>query len=249
MLSRLATATLLLLLLSLTVFAACGGDDDSSASNTKPASTAASGATARATEVKDPTTGRYVAKMKALTIHPDFANGRNLGKDDAKVKLEMFEDFRCVHCLEFNGDFEQFLIDSYVKPGKVQLQFRYFPLSQSSLPMMVAAECANQQQQFWPYATKLFTVQAESYEGGPALPEAFTEAKFKEYAEELKLEADKFAACYASDATLDAVAADYREVQALGLKGTPAFVVNGKALPENPANIAAWKSILDAAGK
>ena len=229
--------------------AACGGDDAASAAKTAPARTATPGAATSGTAVKDPAKGGYVAKMKALTTPAELAKGRNLGNEDAPVKLQMFEDFRCSHCMEFTADFEQFIVDSYVKPGKVQVQFRYFPLSQASVPMMAAAECAAQQEQFWPYAKKLFTVHAESYEGGPALGSAFTEAKFKEYAAELALDAAKFAACYTNDATLDAIAADYREVQALSLKGTPAFVINGKLLPENPANNAAWKSVLDAAAK
>ena len=240
-----AAALLAAGLLAALALASCGGDDDSSASQTAPAG----GATKAATAAKDPTDGGYVAKMKALNVPAELAKGRKLGNDDAKVKLEMFEDFRCIHCLEFNGDFEQFIVDTYVKTGKVQLEFRYFPLSQSSLPMMVAAECAAQQEQFWPYSKKLFTVQAESYEGGLALPDAFNETKFKDYAAQLKLDAAKYADCYAADATLDVIASDYTQVQALGLKGTPAFVVNGKLLPENPANNAAWKSVLDGAAK
>lgn len=227
------------------VLAACGGGGTSNAPKTTPAATA----TANAADANTPTQGGYVAKMKALTIPASLAKGRKLGDDAAKVKLEVFEDFRCIHCLEFTSDFEQFIVDSYVTPGKVQIQFRYFPLSQASLPMMVAAECANQQEQFWPYAKKLFLVQAESYEGGPPLAEAFTEAKLKTYADELKLDAAAFAACLATSAPLDAVAADYREVQALSLKGTPAFVINGKLLTENPANRAAWRAVLDAAAK
>ena len=247
MLSR--AGGLLACVLAAVALAACGGDDDSKPLSTASGGGASSAAPANPTAVRDPAGGGYVAKMKALSIPPELAKGRNLGNDDARVKLEMFEDFRCIHCLEFTGDFEQFLVDSYVKTGKAQLQFRYFPLGQTSLPMMVAAECASQQGQFWPYAKKLFTVQAESYEGGAALQDAFTEAKFKDYAAELTLDTAKFATCYATDSTLDAVANDYREVQALSLKGTPAFVVNGKLLAENPANNAAWKSVLDGAAK
>jgi len=235
--------------LAVFALAACGGDDGANDPAGKPAGGATAAPTARGTAVKDPTTGGYVAKMKALSTPPELVKGRKLGSDDAKVKLEMYEDFRCIHCLEFTADFEQFIIDSYVKTGKVQIQFRYFPLGQTSLPMMVAAECANQQDQFWPYAKKLFLVQAESYEGGPALPEGFSEAKLKEYAAALGLDATKYAACYAADAPLDTVAADYKQAQAISLKGTPAFVVNGKLLAENPANNAAWKAVLDAAAK
>jgi len=178
--------------LAVFALAACGGDDGANDPAGKPAGGATAAPTARGTAVKDPTTGGYVAKMKALSTPPELVKGRKLGSDDAKVKLEMYEDFRCIHCLEFTADFEQFIIDSYVKTGKVQIQFRYFPLGQTSLPMMVAAECANQQDQFWPYAKKLFLVQAESYEGGPALPEGFSEAKLKEYAAALGLDATKY---------------------------------------------------------
>ncbi|MBA4179469.1 MAG: hypothetical protein C0506_02675 [Anaerolinea sp.] len=199
--------------------------------------------------MKEPTEGDLAKKVKAITIPDGLANGRKLGKDDAKVKLQVYEDFRCSHCLEFTAYFEQYLIDQYVKPGIVQIEFKYFPLSQSSLPMMVAAQCAAEQGQFWAYAKRLFTVHAEFTEGGPALAEGFGEPKLKAYAAELKLDSAKFEACFATDATLDPIAADYREGQTAGVKGTPAFVVNGKLQPTVPANNATWKSLLDAAAK
>ena len=242
-------AVIMTCLLAVFGLVSCGGDDDPDAARTAPAGGTTPAATAKGTAIKDPAEGGYVAKMKALSVPAELAKGRALGDDAAKVKLEIFKDFRCIHCLEFTGDFEQLIVDSYVKTGKVQIQFRYFPLSQSSLPMMVAAECGAQQEQFWPYAKQLFTVQAESYEGGLSLAEAFSEAKLKEYAAGLGLDAAKFASCYANDATLQAVSTDYSQVQAPGLKGTPAFVVNGKLLPENPGNMATWRSVLDAAAK
>lgn len=238
--------------------AGCGGDDDGDAAATSapaaPATAQGNPATsnspaASGTAVKDATEGDLAKKVKAITIPDGLANGRKLGKDDAKVKLQVYEDFRCSHCLEFTAYFEQYLIDQYVKPGIVQIEFKYFPLGQSSLPMMVAAQCAAEQGQFWAYNKKLFIAQAESYEGGPALTEAFGEPKLKAYAKELKLDPAKFDACFAADATLDPIAADYREAQTLGVKGTPAFVINGKLLPNVPGNNATWKSVLDAAAK
>lgn len=244
--------------LSALAFIACGGGDEEAeaATNDPSAPTTATGKTAtgsspaaNGTAVKEPSEGDLAKKVKAIVIPGGLANGRKLGKDDAKVKLQVYEDFRCSHCLEFTAYFEQYLIDQYVKPGVVQLEFKYFPLSQSSLPMMVAAQCAAEQGQFWAYGKKLFIVQAESYEGGPALAEAFGEPKLKAYAAEMKLDPAKFNACFAADATLDPIAADYREAQTLGVKGTPAFVINGKLLPNVPGNNATWKSVLDAAAK
>lgn len=238
--------------------AACGGDDDiAEAATSGPAApTAATGKTptanspaANGTAVKEPSEGELAKKVKAIAIPDGLANSRKLGKDDAKVKLQVYEDFRCSHCLEFTAYFEQYLIDHYVKPGIVQIEFKYFPLGQSSLPMMVAAQCAADQGQFWSYGKKLFLVQAESYEGGPALADAFGEPKLKAYAAELKLDPAKFAACFAADATLDPIAADYREGQTAGVKGTPSFVINGKLLANSPGNNATWKSVLDAAAK
>ena len=238
------------------VLVGCGGDDETGASEETSRGSSASVPTrsaatspASSTPVKDLAPGNLTRKVKAITISEGMANGRKLGKDEAKVKLQIYEDFRCSHCLEFTADFEQYLIDQYVKPGTVQIEFKYFPLSQSSLPMMVAAQCATEQGEFWAYAKKLFTVHAESTEGGAPLAEAFSEQKLKAYAAELKLDTAKFAACFASDGTLDPIALDYREAQTLGVSGTPSFVINGKLQANVPGNNATWKTVLDAAAR
>ena len=234
--------------------AACGGDDDS----TKPTDTPAGSATTAATSAAPTgstaaatapaTTGDLASKIKAIALPEALVSGRKIGSDDAKVKLQVYEDFRCPHCLEFTANYEQHLVDTYVKPGTMQIEFKYFPLSATSLPIMQAAVCADQQGQFWAYNKRLFQAHAESNDA-TALGEAFGDSKLKSYAAELKLDAAKFEACQAADASLDPVAADYREAQGLGINGTPSFIVNGKRLPNVPASAAAWKTIVDAAAK
>lgn len=226
--------------------AGCGGDDGNTPAATTTPKPEASAATAGAS-ASAPTQGDLAAKVRAIAI-PELASGRKIGKDDARVKLQIYEDFRCPHCLEFTANFEQHLIETYVKPGIAQLEFKYFPLSQTSLPIMAAAACAEQQGQFWAYDKRLFLAHAESGDAA-ALTEAFSDAKLKAYAAELKLDTAKFETCLAADSSLGPVAADYREARALGVNGTPAFVINGKLLPNVPGNNATWKSLIEAAAK
>lgn len=234
------------------VAVACGGDDDNAKATATPKASASTGSATAATppagSASAPAQGSLASKIKAITIPDGMANGRKLGKDDAKVKVQVYEDFRCPHCLEFTAAFEQHLVDTYVKPGIVQFEFKYFPLSATSLPIMVAAVCADQQSQFWEYNKRLFQAHAESPDAA-ALGEAFGDAKLKSYAADLKLDTAKFESCLTADASLDPVAADYREAQALGIRGTPSVVVNGRLVPDLPGNNAAWKSLIEAAAK
>ncbi|MCA9985194.1 MAG: DsbA family protein, partial [Anaerolineales bacterium] len=73
---------------------------------------------------------------------------------------------------------------------------------------------------FWEMHDLLFTNQ-----GQWGTDEAVT--IFTGYAESLGLDAETFAACVNSDKHLETIQAILAEGQALGVRGTPAFFVNG----------------------
>jgi protein-disulfide isomerase len=243
---RCVAAIGILAVFALAGFTSCGGDDSTAASN-------APGTPRPSATPKPTTTGNAVADALAkLNYLVDLENGRTLGKVDAPVTIQMFEDFTCPHCLEFTATIEPSLIDQFVKAGRVKLEFHYFPLRQSSVGPMVAAECASQQNRFWEYGERLFKEQAiadalPSDQLGDGLAKAFGQDSLVKYAADLGLDATRFNACLASDAVFDPIQADARTAEEKQMPGTPTFVINGNVLLNgSPSSLNDWKKLIDA---
>lgn len=189
-------------------------------------------------------------QQAATEIPVELANGVKLGKDDAPIKLDIYEDFQCPFCLKYTADQEPTLINEYVKTGKVQMQFHNLPLiGKESVPAATASLCAADQNKFWEYSNKLFLVQAEA---GQATTERkdvgrFSDSNLKKYASELGLDQTKFESCMANpgDKT-DQLLQTQRTASGLGIDGTPGFVINGQRLGTGtPATLDGWRQILD----
>lgn len=252
--SRRAFVLASIALLSLLV-AACGGDDKASAKG-DAAGTPRVVASATATAAQTPPSAAdfYAALASEIesTRYPaDLVDGKSIGKKDAKVVVEMYEDFTCSHCLEFTATSEPGIIENSVKAGLARIEFHYLPLRQSSVGIMVAAECAATQGKFWDYQKKLFIAQANADakpqdQYAAAMESAFNDTALAQYATETGLDMAKFNDCLANPQ--DAIAVIQKDLEAstnLGIRGTPGFVVNGQYLANGyPANPADWKTLL-----
>jgi protein-disulfide isomerase len=103
----------------------------------------------------------------------------------------------------------------------VQIVFRDYPLGfhDRAQPAAEAAQCANEQGKFWEYHDKLFENQR-----------ALQDSNLRQYAVDLGLNAESFGECLDSGRFSDDVAQDMREGTSVGVRGTPAFFVNGRFL-------------------
>ena len=172
--------------------------------------------------------------------------GTFIGEADAPILIEMFEDFGCPHCLDFTADIEPHLLENYVEPGEVRLQYRFFPLRQLTANAAIAAWCAAEQDSFWPFHTELFIAQAEANDGaGPPLTEAFDTPALDALAEEVGLDTADFDACTTSEEVIDVITSDLRTATELNLPGTPSFLINGEFLEDVPETREEWSALLD----
>ena len=172
--------------------------------------------------------------------------GTFIGEADAPILIEMFEDFGCPHCLDFTADIEPHLLENYVEPGEVRLQYRFFPLRQLTANAAIAAWCAAEQDSFWPFHTELFIAQAEANDGaGPPLTEAFDTPALDALAEEVGLDTADFDACTTSEEVIDVITSDLRTATELNLPGTPSFLINGEFLEDVPETREEWSDLLD----
>ncbi len=149
-----------------------------------------------------------------------------LGNKDAKVTLVEFSDFQCPFCKQLFDDAFPQIKKEYIDTGKVKFAYRHYPLTEihpNAQQAAEAAECANEQGNFWDYHDQLFTNQTdwESLEAGAALD------KFAEYANAIGLNGETLKTCVESGKMADNVSKDANEGLKAGVDGTPATFVNG----------------------
>jgi protein-disulfide isomerase len=182
----------------------------------------------------------------------DMVDGNTIGSPDAPVKITEYEDTQCPFCLRYTANVEPGLMEEFVKTGKVQITYKHLPLlgNESTFGAM-ALTCAADQDKFWQYHNKLFTVQAAA---GQSTNEEldvgrFSEDKLKEYADELGLDRAAFDACYASPDTIEEVQNQQREAQGFGVRSTPGFIVNGTQIGSGSPTLEGWRELIEEAIK
>lgn len=140
-----------------------------------------------------------------------------LGPDDAPITIIEFSDYECSYCRKWHIEVLPQLQAEY--GDQIRLVYRDFPLTSihaNASPAAVAANCAGEQDMYWPYNEMLFTT-------GLSLGRS----TYENYAEELGLDMDTFKECMESGRYVDEVEADYQFAATLGIRSTPTFFVNG----------------------
>jgi protein-disulfide isomerase len=161
------------------------------------------------------------AKVKVALQEPRVAvaaEGPSRGPASAPVTIVTFSDFECPFCSRAIPTLER-VMKEY--DGKVRLVFRDFPLPfhPNAQKAAEAGDCAAAQGKFWEMHDKMFASQ-----------QALQPDQLKGYAKELGLDAAKFDECLDKGAMADAVKKDHEAGREAGVRGTPAFFVNGKLL-------------------
>ena len=179
----------------------------------------------------------------------DLAKGTKLGKDDAPLKLVQFEDFQCPFCLRYTAEDEPGIVEEFVKTGKVQIEFKHFPiLGQESIRSAQASFCAAEQDKFWQYHNLLFRTQGDAGQFTNEKKDAgrFSDGKLRDFAEQVGLDIPKYEACFVSEEALAKVQTDLQEGQRIGIRGTPGFTINGLPLAGGaPDSIEGWRTLLN----
>ncbi len=151
-----------------------------------------------------------------------------LGNKNAPVTIIEFSDFQCPFCRSFWKSTLPLIKSNYIDTGKVRLVYRDFPLSfhSSSHLAAEAAECAKDQDKYWPMHDKIFSEQAKSGEGTVL----FTATEVKKWGSQIGLSAGNFEQCLSSGKYRAEVDKDLADGTAAGVSGTPSFFVNGHLL-------------------
>jgi protein-disulfide isomerase len=138
------------------------------------------------------------------------------GSPLAPRELVLFSDLRCPFCANANGAVQQ-LVNQY--RGKVRVAFRHFPLDIHPDAKLghVAALAAGRQGRFWEFQDAVFSSTEE-----------MTEAFLMQLAGSLGLDQDRFEADLDDTVLRNQVESDLALGRALGISGTPTFVIDGE---------------------
>ena len=181
--------------------------------------------------------------------HP-MENGKVIGNPNAKVKIEVYEDFQCPSCKGYASTVEKQLVDStYITSGQVYYVFMHFPfidtnsITKESHQAANASMCALEQGRFWDYHDILFANQGAVENGG-----SFNDKRLQAFAESLELDMTAFNQCFSANKYSAEIIADYQKGVAAGVTGTPTVFLNGtQVTPGFVPTYDELKSAIDAA--
>lgn len=148
------------------------------------------------------------------------------GDPNAPITIIEFADFGCPFCRTYHMETFPQIEEQYIATGKVYYIYKDLPIvSQYGDLAAQAAACAGAQGHYWEMHHQLF-LDAQAWNAGrdAAL------ATFRDEAKTIGVDPDRLVQCVASGDFAAHVKADADEGFKLGLRGTPAFLINGKLL-------------------
>jgi protein-disulfide isomerase len=143
-----------------------------------------------------------------------YEDDPSLGPEDAPVTIVEFSDYACPFCRRHNIEVLEKIMTTY--EGQIRYVYKDLPFQNNALPAALAAMCAQEQNMFWEFHDKLFSVEMS----------LGTDAYLK-YAQDLGLDMDAFKTCLEEERYKDRVMADLNFATKIGVNSTPTFFING----------------------
>jgi rhodanese-related sulfurtransferase/predicted DsbA family dithiol-disulfide isomerase len=132
-----------------------------------------------------------------------------------------YSDFQCPYCRRYATETLPALVQQYVDSGQLRVEWHDFPAQGPvSVALAVAGRAAEQQGMFWDFHEAAFGNTARITD----------DTQIRALAEQAGLDLEAFDAAIQDPMLELAVRRDYAEGQTRGVTGTPAFLVNGRAV-------------------
>jgi protein-disulfide isomerase len=157
-------------------------------------------------------------------------DGASIGKADAPVTLEVYEDFQCPVCAQYSLSVEPILVSQYVQPGTLRIVHHDIAIlgrggvDDESKLAAAGATCANKQGLYWTYAHWVYNNQDGENAGG------FRRDRLTAIAEAAGLDATAFTSCLDDAATVQAVADITTKAVGLGINSTPTMYIGDQQI-------------------
>jgi protein-disulfide isomerase len=138
------------------------------------------------------------------------------GNPDGVVTIVEFSDFNCGFCTRFAMETLPQILENY--GDRIKFVYRDMPiLAETSAPAAEASHCAHDQGKFWEFHNLMFTDAT-----------ARTREAYIKFAQDNNLDVTVFTECIDSGKYSGEVTLDLIDGQGLGIRGTPAFYINGR---------------------
>jgi protein-disulfide isomerase len=162
-----------------------------------------------------------IARAPAGLVSDGFA----LGRRDAPVTIDLYEDFQCPACKRWSTDVFPSLAANELSAGTVRIVFHDMAfLGAESTGAGLAAYAAAQQGRFWDMWATVYANQGRENSG------ALGSDRLRAMAQTLGLDMARFDADRASDAARASIAASQSAAVAAGVTSTPTLVLDGQLL-------------------
>jgi len=168
-----------------------------------------------------------VSKIQGASVENGQIADHVYAKADSTVVLIEYGDFQCPACGSENSKIMK-IAEDY--KDKIYFIFRNYPLTlihSNAKAAAGAAEAAGLQGKYWEMHDLLYKKQTD----WQSLTSDERSKKFISYAEELKLDTEKFKADTNSDAITKKINFDTAQGKKINISGTPTFVLNGDIIP------------------
>ena len=155
------------------------------------------------------------APKEAREVAVGEGEGFAMGDTNAPVKVILFLDYECNYCKLFFANTFPEIEKQLIRTGKLRFVFRHFPIEMHPNAYLAAkmAEQARQQGKFYEMNDRLMKTDLLIYENLVLL------------AQELHIDT---AAWLDNPASIERIQADKSAGERIRLRGTPAFIINGK---------------------
>jgi uncharacterized membrane protein/predicted DsbA family dithiol-disulfide isomerase len=154
-----------------------------------------------------------------------------IGAENPLITVVEFSDYQCPYCRQAH---KQMRMQAAKHPDTVRLIHNHFPLDQAcnddvkrsfhdrACEFSKAAECAAEQDMFWPMNDALFSIQ-ESVRSD--------NVDIERIAVQLGLDRSAFKECMSEDGISECIQKDLHKARQLKVKGTPTFFIRSQPYP------------------
>jgi protein-disulfide isomerase len=164
-----------------------------------------------------------------LNYPAGLEDGKAIGRADAPVALDVWEDFQCPICARYSLSVEPVLVARYVQPGILRIVHHDIAIlgrggaDDESKLAAAGSACANTQGKYWDYAHWIYANQDGENAGG------FLIDRLTSIAAAAGVDTSGFASCVNGAAAVTEVATTTQQAVNLGVNATPTMYVDGKA--------------------
>jgi protein-disulfide isomerase len=164
-------------------------------------------------------------------------HGRTLGDPHAPVTVQFFADLQCPYCRQFTLEVLPSLIHSYVRPGKLKIEYRSLETAtrdpETFKIQQVAALAAGEQNKMWGFIELFYHEQGHENRG------YVTERYLEELAQQLTgLDLIAWTAARNDAALAKTIVSDAQAAKDAGLTSTPTFLLSRSGATQYASTIA-----------